>query len=251
VSAASQIKALFGIDFKRLTDIAAPYLKRVHGDLRQEIIAEAVCEAWEHKDTFDPIAQQIGLWMGGYVLQAKWRLESRRRSRGRALGRLDRILTSEDPGFAAEVSQAAERVEGSLVGQEREAADLLLAGESVKHVAAAVHLTRGHVRAVQKRLRQLTALQSTAITVSVDPRRERSSDNETRKPSKIDHNIERLLRGPQLGTKDCSVCWMCSYFEHIKPPKGFRFRRIADPTVRRAISRPAVRKRRIANSAEP
>jgi hypothetical protein len=247
----SAILALFGVDFKRLAAAAAPYLKRVRGDLRQEILAEAICEAWAHREEFNPVETQILVWFSGYVLQVKWRLESRRRSRVGALDRLEKILNTEDPEFAAEATQAAEQVEASLVGEEREAANLLLAGESIKRVASAVHLTRGHVRSVQKRLRQLTDLQSTTSSVLADPRRERSSDNDTRKPAKIDHDIEHLLRGPKLGTKDCPVCHACCYFEHVQPAKGFRFRRLADPILRRAVLRPAVRKRRIANSKEP
>jgi len=245
------ITALFGVDFKRLSDAAAPYLKRVRGNLRQEIIAEAVCDAWERREEFDPTASQILLWFSGFVLQAKWKLESRRRSRGQALSRLEKVLTTEDPEFAAEVAQAAERVEGSLVHEEHEAAELLLAGESIKHVASVVHLTRGHVRSVQKRLRQLTSLQSTALAAPNLPQKERSSDHDARKPAQIDHDIEALLRGPRLGLKDCAVCFQCCYFEHIKPPKGFHLRYLSEPTVRRAVARTAVRKRRVAYYKEP
>lgn len=79
---------------------------------------------------------------------------------------------------------------------------------------------------------------------SYAPRAQSDSSRERR--SRIDHDIERLLRRPKHGRADCPSCWKCRYFDGFKPD-NWKPPTWIDPEVRAAVEATEREKIRIAN----
>jgi hypothetical protein len=244
------INELFGVRFSRLADAGAPHLKRLCAEDYNEVLADAILDAWEHRAEYDETKEQIQIWFAGFVQRARWRLRKRgQRETGResSIERLDGLLAGNDVEHAIECGQVAAQLEAEMTADERSAADLLLSGQSVRQVSAATGMNRGKVRGIAKRLRRLNDIRpATDTPVSGARKRKTDSDDSMRKPAKIDHDIEKLLDGPKTEKADCPVCWRCCYFDGLMPVR-YRASRHFEPEIRAAVFATEQRKIAIAN----
>lgn len=74
-----------------------------------------------------------------------------------------------------------------------------------------------------------------------------NSDHTSDKRSKIDHDIEKLLRRPITATADCVPCWRCMWFDGYAPVH-YRKPQLVDDEIRAAVTAIEARKIEIAET---
>jgi DNA-directed RNA polymerase specialized sigma24 family protein len=239
------LKDFFGPHLSRCAAAAGRYLRNLPPADRDDVLADALLSSWEDRAEFDPTKEALEVWFEHKAKVARQRLG--RQTRRHVAEQLNELLSApDDPAFAAEAAQTVESLADGLPESQREALSRLAAGHSVRAVSIGLHLNRGAVRTLKKRLRRLQDI-SPRRSFAQPTARRTDSDNDLRGLAPIDHEIEKLLHRPTTERADCPVCFRCSWFDGVLPVK-YGEPRHADAEIRAAVRAIEERKIEIANA---
>lgn len=235
----------FAIQLGRASKRSAHYLRWARGQDRDDIIATAMLSAWEARANYDPTKGGLDDWFAEHMKVAAKESKKQERRQQRSIN-LDALrdlqnepsVEGEERGL--ETADAARVAMENLTELEREVAERLAAGESMRAIRqiAGSNVTR-RMFAKLRRLKDL--LPDAVISRGRGAGPLPASDNYS-KMAEIDHEIERMLRRPATEQSDCPVCWRCCWFDGLTPKNYHAPTHVHEPDVLAAVRDTEARK---------
>lgn len=212
----------FVLQLARVSKRGSRYLRGLSAADRADVLASAILWCWEHRQAFNQHEKTLEQWFADRLHEERRRW--RRNGRELPTDPGSRIFTEMAQLDTPELVAEAEQLYGRTVP---------------KHPAEGGATTRRWT-AAQARLPTLQ-LPGRPTPAASNP------DNDDRPKAPIDHEIERMLRGPRVGAKDCPPCWRCMWFMGFLPGINYEPPVIAERETRLAVSAVEAQKIQIAN----
>jgi RNA polymerase sigma factor (sigma-70 family) len=229
----------FAIELGRAAKKCGHLLRQLRPVDRDDAIASAMLECWEHREARDPEVT-LDVWFADALRASIRHIKRSTRSRGYSDMKLEEIASPDSTARSAEAHIFAEQLVLQLTHREQQVATRLAEGYSLAEIADEFKLTRLAIKKITRKLRKLsTDISDDNPRVPYAPGPD--SDHTEREPAPIDHAIEQLLRRPVTERADCPPCWKCMYFEgwtpiQYKPPT------LVEPEVQAAVAATEARK---------
>ena len=204
----------FIVELGRASKRSARLLRGLSRADADDVLGAALLAAWEQRGT---VGTDVNAWFTGLLRTARDELST---SRGGRL-RLATTASQDDTERAAALAELTERIDAELDDNDKPLLDLYAGGYTCAEIAARIHGTptfvRRRLRSIRNRIGPLRKWMPDLSIAIAQP----TAPPEDAEAPPIDHEIEKLLRRPAHRTADCPVCWRCSWFEGLAPPKHF------------------------------
>ncbi|MDE2105213.1 MAG: hypothetical protein KGL39_48760 [Patescibacteria group bacterium] len=221
-------------------------LRRLRGEDRRDAIAMTVAWCWEHRAEFDQQTLPLVEWVHRAMERARWELRNAG-AREHAYKYVEEMARNDEEAEREMLHHAMENAMRHAGALEAQIATALLEGHTHTDIRAGLQLSHAEFRhalwKIRGRLKDVTAERQPQVYAQM---RARLSDHDERGPSRIDHEIEKLLRRPKHAHADCPPCWRCMYFEGLTP-RAYKPTVLSDTEVQTAVRNTETLKIKIGN----